>query len=150
AVIRDILHRLQDRFPCRILLWPVAVQGEGAAQQIAKAIAGFNHLRESPSMLRPDLIIVARGGGSLEDLWAFNEEIVVRSVAESKIPVISAVGHETDTTLIDYAADYRAPTPTAAAEMAVPVRSQLLHQVSTLRHRKSQAFMRLVEGKTLR
>jgi exodeoxyribonuclease VII large subunit len=116
AVLQDILHRLEDRYPCHVLVWPVLVQGQGAADQIAAAIEGFNKL-SSP----PDLIIVARGGGSLEDLWAFNEEIVVRATAASKIPLISAVGHETDTTLIDYASDRRAPTPTAAAEMAVPV-----------------------------
>lgn len=116
AVIRDILHRLADRFPRHVLLWPVAVQGQGAAEQVAKAIDGFNTM-PSP----PDVLIVARGGGSIEDLWAFNEEIVVRAAANSRIPIISAVGHETDTTLIDYASDRRAPTPTAAAEMAVPV-----------------------------
>jgi exodeoxyribonuclease VII large subunit len=116
AVLQDILHRLEDRYPCHVLVWPVLVQGQGAADQVAAAIEGFNKLA-SP----PDLIIVARGGGSLEDLWAFNEEIVVRAAARSQIPLISAVGHETDTTLIDYASDRRAPTPTAAAEMAVPV-----------------------------
>src|SRR5579871_5912636 len=116
AVIRDILHRLQDRFPRRVLLWPVAVQGEGAAMQVAAAIEGFNRLRPEGAVPRPDLLIVARGGGSLEDLMAFNEEIVVRAAAASAIPLISAVGHETDTTLIDYASDKRAPTPTAAAE----------------------------------
>lgn len=116
AVLQDILHRLEDRYPCHVLVWPVLVQGQGAAEQIASAIEGLNKMA-SP----PDLIIVARGGGSLEDLWAFNEEIVVRAAAGSRIPLISAVGHETDTTLIDYASDRRAPTPTAAAEMAVPV-----------------------------
>ena len=116
AVLQDILHRLEDRYPCHVLVWPVLVQGQGAAEQIAAAIEGFNNLPNPP-----DLIIVARGGGSLEDLWAFNEEIVVRATAASKIPLISAVGHETDTTLIDYASDRRAPTPTAAAEMSVPV-----------------------------
>ncbi|MDX1576772.1 MAG: exodeoxyribonuclease VII large subunit, partial [Kiloniellales bacterium] len=126
AVIRDILHRLADRFPRPVLVWPVLVQGEGAAEQIAAAIAGFNALEAGGEVPRPDLLIVARGGGSLEDLWAFNEEIVVRAAAASKIPLISAVGHETDTTLIDFAADHRAPTPTAAAERAVPVRSELL------------------------
>lgn len=120
AVIRDILHRIQDRFPTRIIVWPVLVQGQGAAEQIAAAIKGFNALTD-----KPDVLIVARGGGSLEDLWSFNEEIVIRAVAASHIPIISAVGHETDTTLIDYAADRRAPTPTAAAEMAVPVRIDL-------------------------
>ena len=126
AVIRDILHRLADRFPRPVLVWPVLVQGEGAAEQIAAAIEGFNALEEGGAVPRPDLLIVARGGGSLEDLWAFNEEIVVRAAAASEIPLISAVGHETDTTLIDFAADHRAPTPTAAAERAVPVRSELL------------------------
>ncbi|HEV2302530.1 MAG TPA: exodeoxyribonuclease VII large subunit, partial [Stellaceae bacterium] len=121
AVIRDILHRLNDRFPRRVLLWPAAVQGEGAAAQVAAAIEGFNSLPRG-GVPRPDLLIVARGGGSLEDLMPFNEEIVVRAAALSAIPLISAVGHETDTTLIDYASDVRAPTPTAAAEMAVPVR----------------------------
>ena len=124
AVIRDILHRLEDRFPRHVLVWPVLVQGPGAAEQIAAAIDGFQNF--SP---HPDLLIVARGGGSLEDLMAFNEEVVVRAAANSKIPLISAVGHETDTTLIDYAADLRAPTPTGAAEMAVPVRAQLQAQI---------------------
>ncbi len=121
AVIRDILHRIADRFPVHVLVWPVLVQGEGAAEQVTEAVQGFNVVDDG---LQPDLLIVARGGGSLEDLWAFNEEIVVRAVAESVIPVISAVGHETDTTLIDYVSDQRAPTPTAAAEMAVPVREE--------------------------
>jgi len=129
AVIRDILHRLGDRFPRRVLVWPVAVQGEKAAGEVAKAIAGFNKLAEDGPMPRPDVLIVARGGGSLEDLWAFNEEIVVRAAAASTIPLISAVGHETDTTLIDFASDRRAPTPTAAAEMAVPVRADLIAEV---------------------
>jgi exodeoxyribonuclease VII large subunit len=132
AVIRDILHRLADRFPCHVLVWPVAVQGEKAAAEVAAAIAGFNALPEEGPVPRPDVLIVARGGGSLEDLWAFNEEIVVRAAALSKIPLISAVGHETDTTLIDFASDRRAPTPTAAAEMAVPVRADLL--ATTLEH----------------
>ena len=126
AVIRDILHRLRDRFPRKVLIWPVAVQGAKSAPEVARAIAGFNALTPGGALPRPDLIIVARGGGSLEDLWGFNEEIVVRAAAASRIPLISAVGHETDTTLIDYAADRRAPTPTAAAEMAVPVRLDLL------------------------
>jgi len=130
AVIRDILHRLEERFPRRVLLWPVAVQGEGAAQQVAAAIAGFNRLTPGGRVPRPDVLIVARGGGSIEDLWAFNEEIVVRAAAASAIPLISAVGHESDTTLIDFAADLRAPTPTAAAEKAVPVRAELVAQVA--------------------
>ncbi|MBL8673367.1 MAG: exodeoxyribonuclease VII large subunit, partial [Rhodospirillales bacterium] len=129
AVIRDILHRLADRFPRHVLIWPVAVQGEKAAAEVAAAIAGFNALPPDGATPRPDVLIVARGGGSLEDLWAFNEEIVVRAAAGSAIPLISAVGHETDTTLIDFAADRRAPTPTAAAEMAVPVRAELLANV---------------------
>lgn len=129
AVIRDILHRLADRFPRRVLVWPVRVQGDGAAQEIAAAIEGFNALPENGPVPRPDLLIVARGGGSLEDLWAFNEEIVARAAAGSAIPLISAIGHETDFTLIDFVADRRAPTPTAAAEMAVPVRIELMAQV---------------------
>src|SRR5262245_5832280 len=129
AVIRDILHRLADRFPRHVLVWPVAVQGERAAGEVAAAIAGFNRLPPQSRVPRPDVLIVARGGGSLEDLWAFNEEIVVRAAAASTIPLISAVGHETDTTLIDFASDRRAPTPTAAAEMAVPVRADLIAEV---------------------
>lgn len=129
AVIRDILHRLADRFPRRVLVWPVAVQGDRAAGEVAAAIAGFNRLPEAGPVPRPDVLIVARGGGSLEDLWAFNEEVVVRAAAASTIPLISAVGHETDTTLIDFASDCRAPTPTAAAEMAVPVRADLVAEV---------------------
>ena len=132
AVIRDILHRLRDRFPRKVLLWPVAVQGQVCAGQVAQAIAGFNALGQGGAMPRPDLLIVARGGGSIEDLWGFNEEIVARAAAASTIPLISAVGHETDTTLIDYVADRRAPTPTAAAEMAVPVRMELLAAVQGL------------------
>src|SRR5690606_3865147 len=129
AVIRDILHRLADRFPRPVLIWPVRVQGEGSAEQVAAALRGFNALPESGPMRRPYLLIVARGGGSLEDLWSFNEEIVVRAAAESMIPLISAVGHETDVTLIDFAADRRAPTPTAAAEMAGPVRAALIAEL---------------------
>jgi exodeoxyribonuclease VII large subunit len=136
AVIQDILHRLQARFPRRVLLWPVAVQGEKAAGEIAAAIAGFNAM----TVNRPDLIIVARGGGSVEDLMAFNDEAVVRAAAASTIPLISAVGHETDTTLIDFAADMRAPTPTAAAELAVPVRSELLAQTLDLDRRMLNCF----------
>ncbi len=142
AVIRDILHRLADRFPRHVLVWPVMVQGEQAAAQIAEAIDGFQNsdLRGLP---RPDVLIVARGGGSLEDLMAFNDEAVVRAAANSVIPLISAVGHETDTTLIDYAADMRAPTPTGAAEMAVPVRAQLLAQVMENEQRLLNAASRL-------
>jgi len=144
AVIRDILHRLADRFPRHVLIWPVAVQGEGAARQIAAAIEGFNALPDGGAVPRPDLLIVARGGGSLEDLMPFNEEIVVRAAAASRIPLISAVGHETDTTLIDYASDLRAPTPTAAAEMAVPVRAELLARVAESARRMDGAALRLI------
>ncbi len=151
AVFRDILHRIDDRFPRRVLLWPVLVQGAAAAERIAAAIEGFNKLKPGAKAPRPDVIIVARGGGSLEDLMAFNEEVVVRAAAKSEIPLISAVGHETDTTLIDYAADRRAPTPTAAAEMAVPVRMDILAQVmdgggrlmAALRRRLDDAKRRL-------
>jgi exodeoxyribonuclease VII large subunit len=142
AVIRDILHRLEDRFPRRVLVWPVRVQGEGSAEQIAAAIRGFNALPEGGRIPRPDLLIVARGGGSLEDLWSFNEEIVVRAAADSMIPLISAIGHETDITLIDFAADKRAPTPTAAAEMAVPVRSELMVEVASLARRTMLCWQR--------
>jgi exodeoxyribonuclease VII large subunit len=142
AVIRDILHRLEDRFPRRVLVWPVRVQGEGSAEQIASAIRGFNALAKGGRIPRPDLLIVARGGGSLEDLWSFNEEVVVRAAAESAIPLISAVGHETDITLIDFAADKRAPTPTAAAEMAVPVRSELFAEVDGLARRTMLCWQR--------
>src|SRR5437764_2577440 len=149
AVSRDILHRLSDRFPRHVLLWPVAVQGEGAAAQVAAAIAGFNRLASSGSVPRPDLLIVARGGGSLEDLMAFNEEIVVRAAAASAIPLISAVGHETDTTLIDHASDRRAPTPTAAAEMAVPVRLDLIAELSGKTARLSGGLARLFSERRL-
>ncbi len=142
AVIRDILHRLADRFPRDVLLWPVKVQGEGAANEIAKAINGFNTLDQN---LKPDLIIVARGGGSLEDLMAFNEEIVVRAASSSTIPIISAIGHETDTTLMDYAADRRAPTPTGAAEIAVPVRMNLRAQILEDEKRLVNAAGRLLQ-----
>jgi len=142
AVIRDILHRLADRFPRRVLVWPVKVQGEGSAEQVAAAIRGFNALPAGGKIPRPDLLIVARGGGSLEDLWSFNEEIVVRAAAESMIPLISAVGHETDITLIDFAADKRAPTPTAAAEMAVPVRAELFVEVTSLARRTMVCWQR--------
>ena len=142
AVIRDILHRLADRFPRRVLLWPVKVQGDGSAAEVAAAIEGFNALVEGGVLARPDLIIVARGGGSLEDLWSFNEEIVVRAAAASMIPLISAVGHETDVTLIDFVADRRAPTPTAAAEMAVPVRAELLIDIDSLARRALACWRR--------
>jgi len=150
AVIRDILHRLNDRFPVRVLVWPVLVQGDGAADQIVNAIAGFNRLKVGGPIPRPDLLIVARGGGSLEDLWAFNEENVVRAAAESAVPLISAVGHETDTTLIDYASDMRAPTPTAAAEMAVPVRAELLALVQDDGARLMRGGLRLVGERKVR
>ncbi len=143
AVIRDILHRLEDRFPSHVLVWPVRVQGDTCAPEVVNAIEGFNALLPDGPIPRPDLLIVARGGGSIEDLWGFNEEAVVRAVAASAIPVISAVGHETDTTLIDYASDMRAPTPTAAAEAAVPVRAELLGYVDDLGSRQRQAARRL-------
>jgi len=149
AVIRDIMHRLRDRFPRRVLLWPVLVQGQGAAEQVAEAVRGFNDLLPYGQIPRPDVLIVARGGGSLEDLWCFNEEIVARAVADSDIPVISAVGHETDTTLIDFVSDLRAPTPTGAAEKAVPVRMDLIGQVEEDGLRLAQAVRRLgLEKKT--
>lgn len=141
AVIRDIIHRISDRFPSHILLWPTPVQGEGAADKIASAIKGFNNLPN-----KPDVLIVARGGGSLEDLWCFNEEVVIRAVFESKIPIISAVGHETDTMLIDYVADLRAPTPTGAAEFAVPVKAELQNQLLTTQSRISTGIYRYFEN----
>ena len=141
AVIRDILHRLRDRFPRKVLIWPVAVQGQNAAPEVANAIRGFNALTPGGALPRPDVIIVARGGGSIEDLWGFNEEIVARAAAASDIPLISAVGHETDTTLIDYVSDRRAPTPTAAAEMAVPVRLDLLAWVDGQEARLTRALI---------
>ncbi|MEY4238201.1 MAG: hypothetical protein RL339_802 [Pseudomonadota bacterium] len=142
AVIRDILHRLADRFPVHVLVWPVLVQGQGAAEQVAAAVRGFGALEVGGPVPRPDLVIVARGGGSIEDLWCFNEEVVVRAVAACPIPVISAVGHETDTTLVDFASDLRAPTPTAAAEIAVPVREELAQQLAELGLRKRRAVNR--------
>ena len=145
AVIRDILHRLNERFPRHVMVWPVRVQGETSAAEVAAAIEGFNRMA-----LKPDVIIVARGGGSLEDLWGFNEEVVVRAVAASLIPVISAVGHETDTTLIDFAADLRAPTPTAAAEKAVPVRDDLLAELASLGARLSGGMRRVMEERRTR
>ena len=155
AVIRDIMHRLNDRFPRSVYLWPVAVQGEEAASQITTAINGFNTIPpeglNTPTgfIPRPDVLIVARGGGSLEDLWCFNEESVVRAVYRSNIPIISAVGHETDTTLIDYVADLRAPTPTGAAEMAVPVRQELKIRLDSISLRLTDSLMRLTDMKRL-
>lgn len=142
AVIRDIIHRVRDRFPSRIVVWPTPVQGEGAASQIASAVIGFNSLKKGGKIPKPDVLIVARGGGSLEDLWAFNEEEVIRAVYESDIPVISAVGHETDTMLIDYVADVRAPTPTGAAEFAVPVKAELEANLLMLESRRINALTR--------
>ena len=148
AVIRDILHRLQDRFPRRVLVWPV----QGAGRRLGRAGRGRHPrlqraARRAGTIPRPDLLIVARGGGSLEDLWSFNEEIVVRAAADSMIPLISAVGHETDITLIDFAADKRAPTPTAAAEMAVPVRSELFVEVESLARRTMVCWQRGQESR---
>lgn len=145
AVIRDILHRLQDRFPRHVIVWPVRVQGETAAAEVVTAINGFNVMVD-----KPDLLIVARGGGSLEDLWPFNDEAIVRAVAASQIPVISAIGHETDTTLIDHAADWRAPTPTAAAERAVPVRTDLIAETASLLARQRRAISRVMQDRKLR
>lgn len=150
AVIRDILHRLSDRFPVRVLVWPVRVQGDGAAAEIAAAIQGFEALLPDGTVPRPDVLIVARGGGSLEDLWAFNEEAVVRAVAACTIPLVSAVGHETDTTLIDFAADVRAPTPTAAAELVVPVRAELVALLDDRRARLGAAVTRTLRDRTQR
>lgn len=145
AVIRDILHRLADRFPTHVIVWPVLVQGEGSAAQIARAVDGFSAMPQNGPATRPDLVIVARGGGSIEDLWAFNDEAVVRAVANCTIPIISAVGHETDTTLCDFAADLRAPTPTAAAEISVPVRSDLLQRVGQLGLRMANVVRKQVD-----
>ena len=145
AVIRDIIHRVTDRFPVRIIVWPTLVQGEGAAEQIAAAVNGFNRLPADGPVPRPDLLIVARGGGSLEDLWCFNEEIVIRAVYDSEIPLISAVGHETDTMLIDFVSDLRAPTPTGAAVFAVPVKSELEARLLTLQSRLFSAGGRYLQ-----
>ena len=150
AVIRDILHRLSDRFPRKVLLWPVSVQGESCAPDVTSAINGFNKLTPGGAMPRPELIIVARGGGSIEDLWGFNEESVVRAAFESEIPLISAVGHETDTTLIDLASDLRAPTPTAAAEYAVPVRADLMGWLSSMEERRVRSLTSNLEIKRQR
>ena len=149
AVIRDILHRLLDRFPRDVLVWPVRVQGETAAAEVAAAIAGFDLLPASGPMARPDVLIVARGGGSLEDLWAFNEEVVVRAAAACSIPLIAAVGHETDTTLLDHVADLRAPTPSGAAEKAVPVRAELASSLADVARRHRDAVARhLARGRS--
>ncbi|MEX0350166.1 MAG: exodeoxyribonuclease VII large subunit [Paracoccaceae bacterium] len=150
AVIRDILHRLRDRFPRKVLIWPVAVQGNACAPEVTRAIEGFNALTPGGALPRPDLIIVARGGGSIEDLWGFNEESVARAAAASEIPLISAVGHETDTTLIDYVSDQRAPTPTAAAELAVPVRLDLLAWTGEQGARLSRAASDAVQRRAQR
>ncbi|QRI63232.1 exodeoxyribonuclease VII large subunit [Shinella sp. PSBB067] len=147
AVIRDILHRIADRFPVHVVVWPVKVQGEGSGQEVAAAIEGFNTLDPFGPIRRPDVLIVARGGGSLEDLWSFNDEIVVRAAAASQIPLISAVGHETDWTLIDHASDRRAPTPTGAAEMAVPVKADLDAEVASLAARLRGATARQMDNR---
>jgi exodeoxyribonuclease VII large subunit len=136
---------LADRFPTHVIVWPVLVQGEGSAAQIARAVKGFSAMPQDDQTTRPDLVIVARGGGSIEDLWAFNDEAVVRAVADCTIPIISAVGHETDTTLCDFAADLRAPTPTAAAEIAVPVRSDLLQRIGQFGLRMSNTVRKRVD-----
>jgi exodeoxyribonuclease VII large subunit len=150
AVIRDILHRIRDRWPCHVLVWPVVVQGEQAAVQVAGAIRGFNSIAQGGPVPRPDILIVARGGGSVEDLWAFNDETLARTVAASDIPLISAVGHETDTTLIDFVSDRRAPTPTAAAEIATPVLGELRALVSDYDRRLNRSGARLIEDRRTR
>ncbi|PTS87548.1 exodeoxyribonuclease VII large subunit, partial [Caulobacter sp. HMWF009] len=150
AVIRDILHRIRDRWPCHVLVWPVVVQGDQAAAQVAGAIRGFNAITPGGATPRPDIIIVARGGGSVEDLWAFNDETLARTVAASEIPLISAVGHETDTTLIDFVSDRRAPTPTAAAEIATPVLGELRALVSDYDRRLNRSGARLIEDRRTR
>jgi exodeoxyribonuclease VII large subunit len=149
AVIRDIIHRISDRFPRHILIWPVRVQGETCASEVANAIEGFNSVEPNTDIARPDVLIVARGGGSLEDLWGFNEEIVARAASMSEIPLVSAVGHETDTTLIDFVSDLRAPTPTGAAEFVVPVRSELLLTLSDLASRLNNAALRLHQRRVI-
>lgn len=150
AVIRDILHRIGERWPCRVIVWPCVVQGEAAAGQVAAAVRGFDAMAADGVIPRPDLLIVARGGGSVEDLWAFNDEALARTVAAASIPIISAVGHETDTTLIDFVSDRRAPTPTGAAEMATPVLADLRYAVSDLEGRLARAGGRLVEERRTR
>jgi exodeoxyribonuclease VII large subunit len=147
AVIRDILHRISDRFPLHVIVWPVKVQGEGSGAEVANAIRGFNEFERGGPIARPDVLIVARGGGSLEDLWSFNDEIVVRAAASSEIPLVSAVGHETDWTLIDLVADMRAPTPTGAAEIAVPVKADLEATLASLGARLKAATLRNFERK---
>lgn len=150
AVIRDILHRIRDRWPCHVLVWPVVVQGDQAAAQVAGAIRGFNAMVPDGPVPRPDILIVARGGGSVEDLWAFNDETLARTVAASEIPLISAVGHETDTTLIDFVSDRRAPTPTAAAEIATPVLGELRALISDYDRRLNRTGARLIEDRRTR
>jgi len=150
AVIRDILHRISDRWPCHVLVWPVVVQGEAAAKQVAQAVRGFDALTSDGPIPRPDLLIVARGGGSVEDLWGFNDETLARTVAEARIPIISAVGHETDTTVIDFVSDRRAPTPTGAAEMATPVLAELQWGLSDLETRLIRSGARLLEDRRTR
>jgi len=150
AVLSDILHRLRDRFPRNVVVWPVTVQGEKCAVEVSKAIRGFNAIPVGEGSYRPDVLIIARGGGSIEDLWGFNEEVVVKEVAKSSIPIISAIGHETDTTLIDYAADIRAPTPTAAAEIVVPVRVNLIAELKRLEGRLINVIAKVYEIKAER
>ena len=150
AVIRDVLHRIAERWPCRVIVWPVVVQGDVAAAQVAAAIRGFDALGPGSPLPRPDLVIVARGGGSVEDLWPFNDEALARTVAEARIPIVSAVGHETDTTLIDFVSDRRAPTPTGAAEMVTPVLADLIGWVADLSARAARASGRLVEDRRTR
>ena len=150
AVIRDILHRIRDRWPCQVLVWPCVVQGDAAAGQVSAAIRGFNAIQPGGPVPRPDILIVARGGGSVEDLWAFNDEGLARTVAEGTIPLISAVGHETDTTLIDFVSDRRAPTPTAAAEMATPVLAELRALISDFDRRLARSGARLIEDRRTR
>ncbi len=150
AVIRDILHRIRDRWPCQVIVWPVVVQGEAAAVQVVKAIEGFNALTPGGPVPRPDVLIVARGGGSVEDLWPFNDEALARAVVAGDIPLISAVGHETDTTLIDFVSDRRAPTPTAAAEMATPVLAELKAALADQQRRLLQCGGRMIEERRSR
>ncbi len=150
AVIRDILHRIRDRWPCHVMVWPCVVQGDAAAGQVSAAIRGFNAIEPGGPVPRPDILIVARGGGSVEDLWAFNDEGLARTVAEGAIPLISAVGHETDTTLIDFVSDRRAPTPTAAAEMATPVLAELRALISDFDRRLNRSGARLIEDRRTR